>query len=313
MTAASPSRPAPVSDVEAFAGSRRASSRAARRLLRQPVTIASAVVLAAIFAFGAFVPRLAPQGWNSIDLSARWRNHPPVLSGWHLFGTDNIGRDVLVRTLYALHASEQTALLAALFATVLGVAIGGAAGYAGGWSDAVLMRAADLIGTFPALMLLLAAYVFLQPVTVARATLVFALYLWIPVARIVRANVASLRESEFVQAARSLGASDLRILVRHLLPNATGTIVVAATSLLGQVIMLEATVEFFGLGVSSQIQPTLGNLIGDVTQGGIGPFSPIGLGWWTWTCPAALLVVVLVCANLLGDGVDAALRPASRR
>ena len=97
MTAAAPSGAAPVPDAEAFAGSRTASSRAARRLLRQPVTIASAVVLTAIFAFGAFVPRLAPQGWNSIDLSARWRNHPPVLSGWHLFGTDNIGRDVLSR------------------------------------------------------------------------------------------------------------------------------------------------------------------------------------------------------------------------
>jgi peptide/nickel transport system permease protein len=83
--------------------------------------------------------------------------------------------------------------------------------------------------------------------------------------------------------------------------------------LLGQVVLLEATVEFFGLGVSSQIQPTLGNLIGDVTQGGIGPFSPIGLGWWTWACPAGLLVVVLVCANLLGDGVAAGLRPAERR
>ncbi len=292
---------------------RGASLQALRRLSRQPVMIAAAAVLAVVFGFGAFVPELAPQGWNSIDLSPRWQNHAPMLSGWHLFGTDNIGRDVLVRTLYALHTSEQSALLAALVATLLGVAVGAVAGYRGGWPDALIMRIVDLFGVFPALMLLLVAYVFLEPVTTLKATLALALYLWIPVARVVRADVAVLREVEFVQAAQALGASGRRIVLRHLLPNASGTIIVAATSLLGQVIMLEATVEFFGLGVSSQIQPTLGNLIGDVTQGGVGPYSPLGLGWWTWAGPAALLVTVLVCANLVGDGIATALRPAGRR
>ena len=299
--------------VEPLARRRSASSRALHRILRQPSTLVAASVLAVVFAFGAFVPQLAPQGWNSIDLAPRWQNHPPMLSGWHLFGTDNIGRDVLVRTLYALHTTEQTALLAALLALSLGVVGGGLAGYRGGWLDALIMRLGDLIGTFPALMLLVVAYTFLRPMTVTKATLVIAAVLWVPVARVMRAHFASLREAEFVQAAYSLGASDGRILLRHLLPNASGAILVAATSLLGQVVLLEATVEFFGLGVSSQIQPTLGNLIGDVTQGGIGPFSPIGLGWWTWACPAGLLVVVLVCANLLGDGVAAGLRPAERR
>jgi ABC-type dipeptide/oligopeptide/nickel transport system permease subunit len=94
-----------------------------------------------------------------------------------------------------------------------------------------------------------------------------------------------------------------------MLPNASGTIAVAATALLGQAIMLEATVEFFGLGVSSQIEPTLGNLIGDVAQGGIGAYSPIGLGWWTWACPALVLVTLLVSANLLGDAIATTLRP----
>jgi peptide/nickel transport system permease protein len=286
---------------------------ALRRLLRQPAAVAAAVVLVVVFGLGAFVPRLAPQGWNSIDLSERWRNHGPIVSGWHLFGTDNIGRDVLVRTLYALHTSEQTALLAALLATLLGVAVGALAGYFGGRLDLILMRLADLIGVFPAIMLLLVAYSFLDPVTVPKATLVIALYLWIPVARVVRASFASLAEAEFVQAARSLGASDARIVLRHLLPNASGTIVVAATALVGQAILLEATVEFFGVGVPSQIQPTLGNLIGDVTQGGVGPFNSLSLGWWTWACPAILLVLILVSVNLLGDAIAAALLPAGRR
>ncbi len=288
---------------------RGASAQALHRLARQRVALAAALVLVVAFVLGAIVPELAPQGWNALDLADRWRNHAPMLSGWHLLGTDNIGRDVLVRTLYGLHTSEQSALFATLLATALGVTVGGIAGYRGGWPDALLMRLADLLGVFPALMLLLAAYVYLTPVTVVKATLVLSLYLWIPVTRVVRAEFSSLREREFVHAARSLGASDARIFLRHLLPNASGTIIVAATSLLGQVIMLEATIEFFGLGVPSQIQPTLGNLIGDAQAGAF----QLGLGWWTWAGPAILLVLILVCANLLGDGVAAALRPTPRR
>jgi peptide/nickel transport system permease protein len=255
------------------------------------------------------VHELAPQGGNAIDLTARWRNHAPLLSGWHLLGTDNIGRDVLVRTLYAIHTSEQTALLGALLATLLGVVLGGYAGYRGGWLDVVVMRVADLLTAFPALMLLFAAYVFLEPVTVRKATLVLTLYLWTFVARVVRAAFASLRETEFIQAARALGASDLRIVARHLLPNSAGTIIVASTALVGQIVMLEATVEFFGLGVSSAIKPTIGGLIGVGTQTGIGPFNDLGLGWWVWGGPAGVLVLILVCVNLLGDGLDVAFNP----
>ena len=125
------------------------------------------------------------------------------------------------------------------------------------------MRITDLVGVFPALMLLLAIYTWWQPVTAWRATVIFALYLWVPMARVVRAEISSLREREFVQAELSLGASDRRIFFRHLLPNASGTIIIAATSLLGLVFVLEATVEFFGIGVPSDLYPTLGNLIGD--------------------------------------------------
>jgi peptide/nickel transport system permease protein len=280
-----------------------------RALLRQPVALASAIILLVVFVVGALAPLLTPHGPNEIDLADRWRNHAPMLSGWHILGTDNIGRDVLIRTLWGLHASEQSALLATLIATVLGVTVGAVAGYRGGWLDTVLMRFADVLGIFPAMLMLVAVYSYLTPVTVMKATFVLAAYLWIPVARVVRAEVASLRAREFVQAARSVGGSDRYILLRHLLPNASGAIIVAATSLLGQVIMLEATVEFFSVGVPSEVTPTLGNLIGDAQRGVIA----FGLGWWTWTGPAAVLVLILVCANLLGDGVADALRPTRRR
>jgi ABC-type dipeptide/oligopeptide/nickel transport system permease subunit len=280
------------------------------RLARhQPAAFGAGLVLLAIFIVGAIVPLITPGSAAQILAGTHRDNAPTFSGGWRVIGTDGIGRAVLVRTLHGLHTSEQSALLATLLATLIGVAIGGISGYRGGSADAMLMRFADMLGVFPALLLLLAAYTYFTPVTVSKATIILCCYLWIPVARVVRAEITTLRSREFVQAALSLGASDRRIFFRHLLPNTGGTIIVAATSLLGQVIMLEATVEFFGLGVPAEIQPTLGNLIGDGQRNVLA----LGWGWWTWAGPAILLVVILVCANLLGDGVADALRPARPR
>ena len=222
------------------------------RLVRQPATLTALVILIAIFTAGGLAHELAPQGWNAIDLSTQWANHAPTLSGWHLLGTDNIGRDILVRTLYGIHDTEVSALLGALLATLLGLAVGGLAGLHGGLLDILLMRIADLVTAFPAMVLMLAAFVFLKPVTTTTATLIFAGYMWTLVARVVRARFTTLRAEEFVQAARALGASDTRIFLRHLLPNAAGPMLVSATSLVGQIVLLEATVEFFGFGVASR-------------------------------------------------------------
>jgi len=279
-----------------------------RRLMQQPVAVSAGIVLAIVFVIGAIAPRVAPSP-QTIDLSDRWRDHAPLLSGWHLLGTDALGRDLLVRTLYGLHTSEWSALEATLFATVVGIALGGIAGYHGGWADALIMRLADMFGVVPAIMLLLIAGTYFIPVTVEKLTLIIALYLWIPVARVVRAEIASLSAREFVQSALALGASNRRIFFRHLLPNGSSTIIVAATSLLGEVIVLEATLEFLGVGVPSAEQPTLGNLIGDAQTGSV----LVGLGWWNLVAPAGTLVLILVCVNLLGDGLAEALRPARPR
>ncbi len=182
---------------------RKGSARLLRRLARQPAALVSGLVLAAIFVIGAFVPLIVPASGSHINLSDQWRNHPPLLSGWHILGTDGIGRDVLIRTLVGLHTSEQSAVFATVLATLIGVAVGGLAGFRGGSSDALLMRFADMLSFFPALLLLLAAYAYFAPVTVYKATLILACYLWIPVARVVRAEMVSLRGREFVQAARS--------------------------------------------------------------------------------------------------------------
>jgi peptide/nickel transport system permease protein len=298
-TESAPARPEP---------RRFASAGVWRRLVRQPVTLVAGFILTVIFVAGALVPQYTPAVAH-IHLSQRWLNQPPMWGGWHLLGTDAIGRDMLVRTLYGLHTSEQSALAATFLAAVIGIALGGIAGYRGGWLDALIMRITDLVGVFPALMLLLAIYTWWQPVTAWRAAVIFAFYLWVPMARVVRAEISSLREREFVQAELSLGASDRRIFFRHLLPNGSGTIIIAATSLLGQVFVLEATVEFFRIGVPSDLYPTLGNLIGD----GQANVFDLGQGWWCWAGPAALLMLILVCVNLLGDGLADALRPARAR
>jgi len=284
------------------------TARIVRAMKRQPAAVVAGVILAVLFLAAAIVPSFARSG-NYINLSNEWRNHSPTFAHWHLFGTNGIGQDILLRTTYGLHETEQTAIYASLLATALGVAIGGLAAYRGGAADALLMRLADVLSVYPALMLLLAAYVFFEPVTVMKATTILALYLWIPVARVVRAEIFALRGREFVQAAIASGASDFRIFFRHLLPNAASTIVIAATALFGQVIMLEATVEFFGLGISEQQTQTIGNLIGDGQRSVLTQ----GWGWWGWAGPAVILVVTVVCANLLGDGIAEALRPTGRR
>lgn len=288
-------------------------SRVLLRLSRQPVTVLALTTLVAILVVGVLAPELAPRGWNSIDLTPRWQNHPPTFVKYKLFGTDNLGRSMLVRTLWGLHFSEQVSVVGALLATAVGLLVGAFAGYYGGLLDAALMRLTDLVNGLPVIIVMLVAFTFLQPMTIWKATLVFALSLWTFVARVVRARIASLRSEEFVGAARALGASDLRILTRHVLPNAAGAVVVSFTSLIGQIAMVEATTEFLGFGVDSAVRPTLGNLIGGATSTGIGIYNAVSLGWWTWGGPALVLVLLLVSVNLGGDGVDAALAPRPRR
>jgi ABC-type dipeptide/oligopeptide/nickel transport system permease subunit len=288
-------------------------SRALVRLVRQPAAVGAFVVLVGLLVTGALAPQIAPQRWNAIDLASRWENHAPTFAAGHWLGTDNIGRDTLVRTLWGLHYIEQTALAGALIATVLGLVVGGVAGYYGGWLDAVLMRLADLVTGLPVFVLMLITFAFLEPVTIWKATIVFGLYMWTSVARAIRARVASLAHEEFALAARALGGSDLHIFFRHLLPNAAGAVAVAATSAVGQIVLVEATVEFFGFGVVSLVRPTLGNLIAEGAASGIGSFNYLGLGWWVWATPATVLVVVLVCVNLVGDGLGEILDPRARR
>ena len=281
--------------------------RLARRLARQRAMLVAAAVLLPLFVAGWDAADLAPHHWLGLDLDLLQVG--PTFRGWHLFGTDLIGRDIFSRTLWALGTSERVAFSVAAIATAVGVVAGSLAGYYRGWLDAALMRLADLATAYPALLILLGAIIYLRPITPRIVGTVLAATLWVYPARLVRAAVGAQRDAEYVEAARALGASDLRILARHLVPNCVGTVVVAATSLVGQAILLESTVEFFNYGLNQNARPTLGNMIADVLKYGIGDENTAGLRWWTWFFPAVTLVVVLVCVNLVGDGLDAALNP----
>jgi ABC-type dipeptide/oligopeptide/nickel transport system permease subunit len=264
-------------------------------------------VLVVVFVAGALSHVVAPH--NFIVLSSQLQHQPPSFA--HPFGTDALGRDMLVRTLYGVQTTEEVALAGALLATLFGVVAGLLAGYYGGWLDAALMRLADLVTALPAILLILAAIVYLGEAYPRNLIAIFAAIMWAVVARVVRAHVVVLRATEFVDAARAAGASDTRIVLRHLLPNASGTILVAATALVGQIVLMDATVEFFSLGLPSAVVPSLGNLVSDVVQNHFtnNPFPQTG--WWVWVCPCAVLVLILVCVNLVGDALDAALNPTA--
>jgi ABC-type dipeptide/oligopeptide/nickel transport system permease subunit len=285
---------------------------AARRFARRPLAVVALVVVVGLFSAGALAGVLAPGGGVQINLGAVHQG--PELHGGHLFGTDWVGRDMVVRTLYGIKTSETVALLAAVIATVIGVVCGCAAGYYGGWLDAIVMRMADLVTALPAVVLTLGALVYFGEAYPHILAFIFSGYMWAGLARIIRADVARLRAQEFVDAGRALGASDVRILRRHILPNIGGTIAVAATALVGQIVLIDATVEFFGYGLPASIAPSLGNLVADVVQFKFGLSNDpaaANLGWWTWVFPGLTLVLILVCLNVVGDALDEALNPTA--
>jgi peptide/nickel transport system permease protein len=202
------------------------------------------VVLAALLVLVAFAPAMIPHPPDAIDLANR--RAAPSLTHW--FGTDDLGRDVLVRVLHGGRVSLAIGLLAAMIATTLGAAVGGAAGYLGGLVESVLMRATDTMLSVPRLLLLMILAAVLQPSVPALVLLVGCVG-WMETARVTRTEVRSLAAQEFVLAARAAGAGSTRIITRHLLVNAARVIRAAAALAVARAILLESTLSFFGVGV----------------------------------------------------------------
>jgi peptide/nickel transport system permease protein len=280
--------------------------RAILHFRRKTVPLGALVVLVVIFAVGALASILAPYSITAINVHALSQSP----SWHHPFGTDLLGRDQFSRVLFGIRTSEVVALSVAGVGTAIGLALGALAGYYGGWLDAILMRVVDFTIAIPVLALLFTAIVFFGSPTPRKIGTVLALVLWTSVARVVRAMFVTLRELEYVEAARAAGASDLRIIVRHLFPNAFGAMTAAATLLVGQAILLDATVEFLDYGYDSNVTPSLGNIIADTTKYGLESGNTY---WWLYVSPAVVIVAILMCVNLVGDGLDEALNPSEAR
>jgi peptide/nickel transport system permease protein len=272
------------------------------------------IILLLLFIIGGslIVPETAA---NSADLTQRLT----APSARHWFGTDSVGRDVFNRVIYGGQISLFIGLLAVILEVTLGTLIGGLAAYYGGWVDAVLMRFTEAMLSIPALFLLIVLAKFIgknvgQVQILGRTfsgsigivILVIGLTSWMYLARIVRANVLSLKELDYISASKALGADNRRVFFSHLVPNTLGPIIVAATLGLAGAILLEAYVSFLGLGVQ-QPTSTWGNMMQQAQS-----FIIRG-AWWMWVFPSLLIVLTILCINLLGDGLRDALDPRSNR
>jgi ABC-type dipeptide/oligopeptide/nickel transport system permease subunit len=273
------------------------------RFFRHRLAVASLIILILISLVAIFANHVAPYGYDELDLNNIAAS--PSLNGWHLFGTDLLGRDYLSRVIFGLRTSLWVAFFVAILSTAIGTAIGSIAGYYGGAVDNLLMRMTDLFLVLPFLAVLLVLSAFFGHGNPTRVGIILAVLLWTGLARILRGIFLSLREKEFVEAAKAAGASDFRIIVRHILPNCVGPIVVTATLFVATAILLEAALSFLGFGIQPP-HPALGSLIADgETQG----FN----SWWLVTFPGLVIVVVALCVNFIGDGLRDALDPTQRR
>jgi len=273
-----------------------------RKFFRHKLAMGSLVFLALIV-FAAFnAERIAPYSYDEIDVLRA--NTPPTFEGFHFFGTDQLGRDYFSRVLFGTRTSLRVAGLVAVVSTLIGTVTGAIAGYYRGWIDSVLMRITDLVIIIPALAILLVAASFFGQGDPLRIAIILALLLWTSLARIVRGVFLSLREKEFVQAARAAGASDLRIMFRHMLPNTIGPIVVNMTLVLAAAIIIEATLSFLGIGVNPPT-PALGVLINDGR-------SSMQTLWWLTIMPGLALVAIALSINFVGDGLRDALDPTQQ-
>lgn len=293
------------SGVELQARSQWAYAR--MRFFRHRLAVASLIVLVLIALVGVFAPQLAPYGYDEIpldDITAS-QNRPPTFDGWHLFGTDQLGRDYLSRVMYGIRTSLWVAIFVALVSTAIGTTIGALAGYYSGQVDNLLMRLTDLMLTLPGLAVLLTASVYLGSGEPLKIGLILALLFWTAVARIVRGLFLSLREREFVEAAKAAGASDLRIIVRHMLPNCLGPIIVNTTLVVAAAILVEAALSFLGFGIQPP-NAALGKL---VSEGQAEGFEL----WWLVTFPGLVIVLIALCVNFVGDGLRDAFDPTQRR
>jgi len=286
-------------DVGGFA-SRRTLVR--RRFLRNRLSVAALVLLALLFVGCYALPPLLPYNYTDLDYYAL--QQPPTLKHW--FGTNALGQDLLAQTLRGMQKSLLIGVCVAFISTAIAATVGAVAGYFGGWRDRALMWVVDLLLVVPGFLLIAIVTPRLgQADRVPWLIVLFSVFGWMISSRIVRGLTMSLREREFVTAARYMGVNNYRIIARHVVPNVASILIIDTALNVGVAILAETGLSFLGFG----IQPpdvSLGTLIADGTKSAT-TFP------WVFLFPAGVLVTIVLCANLVGDGLRDAIDPDSRK
>jgi peptide/nickel transport system permease protein len=294
--------PATTTEREFTVVRRSQSQMVIRRFMAHKLAVGSLVVFVLVVIVSLIGGRFWKYGYA--DITDQFSS-PPSLE--HPMGTDDIGHDSLAQVLRGAQKSVQVALMVAILATTIGALIGALAGYYRGWVDSALMRFTDLVLTIPSIAILavLASTVASQAGNWFFIGLVLALLQWTYIARVVRGTFLSLREKEFVEAARALGASDTRIMFKHLLPNATGSIIVNATITVAVAILIETALSYLGLGIRPP-DTSLGLLISAGQQAAT--TRP-----WLFYFPGLIIVIIALTINFIGDGLRDAFDPTQTR
>ncbi|MDA8098334.1 MAG: ABC transporter permease [Nitrospiraceae bacterium] len=263
------------------------------------LAVAGGLLVLAVFLAAIFAPWVSPYDPSKIDIKH-------ILTGpsaAHPFGTDELGRDVLSRMIWGSRVSLEVGFVAISIATIIGILLGAAAGFYGGYLDSAIMRFVDIMLSIPTIFLVLAVIAILEP-NILNIMIVIGLTSWMEPARLVRAEFISIKEREFVTAAHALGATDLRIIFRHILPNGLSPILVSATMGVGGAILVESALSFLGLGVQPPT-PSWGSLLSSGKDN-------IEIAWWLSAFPGLAILVTVLGYNLLGEGIRDALDPRQR-
>lgn len=272
--------------------------RRLRRFFRHRPAIFGLAVLSALVILAVFAPAFTRHDPYFQDYSAL--KQPP--GEGHFLGTDALGRDVWARLVYATRVSLSVGLVAVIIYAAIGSTLGALAGYYGGWVDSLIMRMCDTVMTFPVLVIII-TIVALVGANIFNIMLVIGFLSWPGICRLVRGQILSLREMEFITATRALGASDRYIILQHLLPNVVNQITVAATFGIAIAIMTEASLSFLGLGVPPPI-PSWGQMLTDAQK-----LSVLATMPWLWVPPGVMISLTVLSVNFVGDGLRDALDP----
>jgi peptide/nickel transport system permease protein len=268
-------------------------------LFKNNLAVFGAVIVGLLTVMVLLAPVISPYDPTAVDIEKALL----APSRAHIFGTDHLGRDLFSRIIYGGRISLSIGFIAIAIALIIGMIIGSISGYYGGMADIILMRFVDVMLCFPSFFLILAVVAMLEP-GIFNIMVIIGITGWMGVARLIRAEILSLKEREFILASRALGAGDLRIVIRHLIPNAIAPVLVSAVLGVAGAVLLESSLSFLGLGVQPPT-PSWGNILMEGK-------ASLGVCWWPMLFPGIFILMTVLGYNLLGEGLRGYLDPKRR-